>query len=124
MVSFLKSDIVLQQVNKATSCSLDPSESNRLAAMRIVNLILFSILALLWLINLSVMVLKKRIHNILITGLLYGIIAIIIICRLIEVSEARVFETLKIVVVTGIIATYGKICLGCCQLSAMFEIKT
>ena len=91
--------------------------------IRRVDLVLFGSVAFLWSVNLTVMLYKKRVHNTIITGLLYGIIALIIISRLMEVSEVKAFEQSNIVLVTGILATYGKICLGCCQLSAMFQIK-
>lgn len=84
---------------------------------------LFSAVAFLWLINLSVMIWKKRIHNKLITGLLYGITGLIIISRMIEVKFVKPFSMSRIVVITGILATYSKICLGCCQITAMLEIK-
>jgi len=114
---------VPKKLTEALICIMDPEQSQMLSNLRKANISLFSAVAILWLINLSVMIYKKRIHNKLITGLLYGIIGFIILNRMIEVKFVEPFQMSRIVVITGILATYSKICLGCCQLTAMFEIQ-
>lgn len=91
--------------------------------MKVTDIVLFSTVALLWVFNLVLLFWKQRTHNKLITGLLYGIIGLITITRLIEVISLQMYATTKMIVVAGIVATYSKIALGCCQLSAMFTIR-
>ena len=90
--------------------------------VKTVDIVLFSTVAVLWTVNLAVMVAKKRVQNRLSTGLLYSILGIITITRLTEVIYLQMYMTEKVVVVAGIIATYAKIALGCCQLSAMIKV--
>ena len=80
--------------------------------------------AALWLLNMFLISFWRRPQNQLITGLIYGIVGIIIFTRLVEVCKIQVFDPSRLIISTGIIATYGKIALGCCQLSAMFEIRS
>lgn len=68
----------------------------------------------LWGINLVFLIINKRVHNRQITGLLYGIIGLITATRLTEVITLQMYDTTKIIVVSGILATYSKIALGCC----------
>ena len=84
---------------------------------------LFSLVAVLWTFNLFILWCLKRSQNRLITGLLYSIIGLIVTSRILEVVDLEPYNPNKITVVTGIVATYAKIALGCCSLAAMFQIK-
>lgn len=117
-------NIAEQRLNEFDVCTETSGESKQFEDVKLVDIILFSTVAVLWAINLAFLLCKQRMHNTLITGLLYGIIGLITITRLTEVIKLQMYSTSKMIVVTGILATYSKIALGCCQLTAMFTIRT
>ena len=106
---------------------MTPSETMTFTDIRVADIVLFSTVLLLWFVNLLMLGFKHRFQNRLITVILYGIIGLIVFARLIEVIYITMYAnslTLSpIIFITGAIATYAKIALGCCQLSAMFEIR-
>lgn len=103
---------------------MTPSESLTFTDIRVADIVLFSTVLFLWFVNLIMLGFKHRFQNRLITVILYGIIGLIVFARLIEVIYITMFANSSMIIfITGAIATYAKIALGCCQLSAMFEIR-
>ena len=84
--------------------------------IRIADIVLFSTVLTLWVINLLMMCFVRRLHNRLISSILYGIIGMILIARLAEVIAIKMYESQIILFFGGLLATYSKIALGCCQL--------
>ena len=105
------------------NCTITSEEETRFNVTRSIVIILFSLLALLWLFNVVILLAWSRMPKRLVTWLLYGIIGLITFARLYEVIQLQVYQSKEDIVVSGIIATYGKIALGCCQLAAMFQIR-
>ena len=102
---------------------MSPEEQKTFQDIRITDIVIFATVLSLWLVNLLMMCFRRRLHNRLVTAILYGIIGIIVFTRLIEVITIRMYESQIYLFIAGVFATYAKIALGCCQLSAMFEIR-
>ena len=88
------------------------------------NVVLFGTLGLLWTTNILLMLFWRRLNaNTMTAIVLYTIIGLIIIFRITEVMEITVYDPNVLTTVSGTVATYAKIALGCCQIFAMFEIR-
>ena len=106
-----------------SECIYTDSDLDDVNDLQYTDVTLFGIVAALWLFNMLLIAFWRRPQNQLITGVLYSIVGLIIFTRLVEVIKLQVFDPSMVIISAGIIATYGKIALGCCQLSAMFEIR-
>ena len=107
-----------------TNCTVTNEEQDELKFWRTLDVVLFSITAILWAINIAFLVVSKKPNNKLVSTVLYGIIGLLITTRLAEVSILVVYRFKTFLVVVGVIGTYSKIALACCQLSAMLEIRS
>ena len=105
-------------------CLLTDVEVETIHTIRLTDVILFGILALLWMLNILLIVLWRH-HSAknISAAVLYTIVGIIIISRMTEVIELTVYDPNVLTTVSGTIATYAKIALGCCQIFAMLEIR-
>lgn len=107
-----------------TNCLLTDVEVQTIHTIRLTDVILFGMLALLWMLNILLIVLWRP-HSAknISAAVLYTIVGIIIISRMAEVIELTVYDPNLVTTVSGTIATYAKIALGCCQIFAMLEIR-
>lgn len=71
---------------------MDPNETKTFTDIRVADIALFSTVIAIWIINLFMMCFKRRLHNKLITVVLYGIIGVIIIARLVEVITLTMYD--------------------------------
>ena len=85
--------------------------------------VLFTLLGLMWLTNIIVMIFWRKKHNKIVTAVLYGVIGVIVVFRLTEVTTIQVYGDNWVPLLSGALATYAKIALGCCQIYAMHEIR-
>ena len=70
---------------------MTPEEHKTFQDIRIVDIILFSSVTVLWLANIMTMFFRRRVQNKLIIAILYSIIGVIILTRLIEVITIRMY---------------------------------
>ena len=114
---------LINQLYKPASLSSDPcifddSQMDLLSILEITNIILFSIIGLVW-IGSIVVIFKTPVRiNKRITTLLYLIMMGIIVLRLVEILTLDPPENSLVGILAGCLSTYLKIGLGCCQMVA------
>lgn len=122
LIDILSSSRTKTSSNGGDPCVFTDSQMDLLTVLEIVNIVLFSLIGLVWIGSLVVIFKTPVRINKRITTLLYIIMLGIIALRLVQILTLNPPVNSLIGVLTGCISTYLKIGLGCCQLVATQEI--